>query len=203
MELFTHILTLPDFSELSKHLGYIGIFLFFITVDQLTPLPEEITLLTIGYLASNNIFNPFFAGIASVMAFWTIDLIYFFLARSGNKFIEKFISRKKKSLINKYKEKLKKHFGITLIVLSFIPRMRLLCPVFAAMMNFPFNKFLLFNTIGLALFTAVYISLGMIFHNSLHAQIAELEALQHIIFAIAMFILAALILAFVLRTQQK
>jgi len=203
MALLFDIAHLPNFSEYSRQFGYIGIFLFFITVDQLTPLPEEITLLTIGYLASNHIFNPFFAGIASVAAFLFVDFVYFFLAKSGNKFIKKIVERKKSPLINKYKERLKDHFGITLLVLCFIPRMRLLVPAFAGIMNLSFKKFLLFDTLGLFLFTAVYISLGIIFHNGLHSRLAELETLQHTIFAIAMALLAILIIVFIRRSQIK
>ena len=191
------------FSEYSIHYGYIGIFVFFITIDQLTPIPEEITLLTIGYLSSNNIFNPFLAGIISLAAFLTVDALYFFLSRSGNNFIGKKLQRKKNSLITKYKEKLKTNFGITLMVLCFIPRMRMFGPIFSGIMNLQFKKFLLFDTIGLSIFTSIYILLGYIFHSSLHSRLVEMESHQTIIFSVAMIVLALLIFLFIRRIQKK
>lgn len=80
----------PDkFESYIEHLGYIGILLWYTTVDQLTPIPEEITLLTIGYLAANNVFNPIIAGAVAFFAFIIVDLAYYLLARSGHKLVEK------------------------------------------------------------------------------------------------------------------
>lgn len=125
MELLISSQELPGILNYSSRYGYIGIFLFFITIDQLTPFPEEITLLTIGYLSSNHVVNPILVGIASIAAFLTVDLVYFFWARSGNKFIEKMLAGKKNSMMNKFKKKFNDSFGISLIDLCFIPRMRL------------------------------------------------------------------------------
>lgn len=203
MEFLISSENLPDIFSYSSHYGYIGIFLFFITVDQLTPLPEEITLLTIGYLASNHVFNPIIAGTASVAAFLTVDFVYFFLARCGNKFIKKMLVRKENSFVDKYKKRLNDNLGISILALCFIPRMRLFCPIFVGLMNLSIKKFLLFDTLGLALFTAIYISIGMFFHSRLHSHMAELETLQHIIFGTAMLILGIIIIVFIRRYQQK
>ena len=37
----------PQFSPFIQHFGYLGIYIWFITFDQLTPFPEEISLLII------------------------------------------------------------------------------------------------------------------------------------------------------------
>jgi membrane-associated protein len=190
------------FSQYSSHLGYLGIFLFFITIDQVTPLPEEVTLLTIGYLSSQHVFNPLIAGIVSLAAFLAVDSAYYFLARSGNKFARRIVEGKKSSFISKYKEKFKKHFAPTLLVLCFIPRMRMFGPVFAGIMNLSFKKFLLFDSIGLAAFTALYISLGLVFQAGFHAQMEKLGHYRHFIFAGAMIILATLIILFIKRRNQ-
>ena len=102
MKAFIGIIAVSVFSQYSSHFGYIGIFLFFLTIDQITFIPEEVTLLSIGYMASNHIFNPFIAGIVSALAFITVDISYYFLARSGNKFIKKIIERKRGSMVTTY-----------------------------------------------------------------------------------------------------
>ena len=78
-----------DFQYYFSTYGYIGIYVFFVTVDQIAPIPEEITLIIIGYFASHATLNPFFAGIFSLAAFLTIDVIYYWLTISGNKFIKR------------------------------------------------------------------------------------------------------------------
>lgn len=75
-----------SFNDFVIHYGYWGIFLFFITVDQLTPIPEEVTLIGLGYLSGHGFFNPIVASVFALTAFLLADTVYFFLARSGNSF---------------------------------------------------------------------------------------------------------------------
>jgi membrane protein DedA with SNARE-associated domain len=169
-----------------RQFGYLGIYFWFITVDQLTPLPEEITLLAIGYLAYEGYLNPFGAGVFSLAAFLTIDIIYFYLTRSGNKLVQKIRKKEQNARVQKFTGKLKDHTLKTLIILCFIPRMRLLGPVFVALQKIPFKKFILYDAIGLSIFTAIYISLGMLFHKSISSFVKETEIMGHIIFIAAL-----------------
>ncbi len=73
------------FQDYFTHYGYIGIYVWFITVDQIAPIPEEITLIIIGYFASQGLINPVFSGVFSIAAFLTVDAVYFYLTKSGNK----------------------------------------------------------------------------------------------------------------------
>ena len=97
------------FSEMTGMLGYAGIFLFFITIDQITPIPEEVTLLSISYLAAGGTFNPIIAGAISFLAFLLVDSGYFFLARSGNNFLKKWYRKKHRPFMDKYKNNLHEH----------------------------------------------------------------------------------------------
>jgi len=192
----------PELTHYILHFGYAGIFLFFITVDQLTPLPEEFTLLALGYFAATHLFNPYLAGLSSIAGFITIDVIYFFLAKSGNKFFTKLYNRLKFSAADKYKEKLKNNLAPTLIILCFIPRMRLWGPVFVGMMNISFRRFILFDSIGLIIFTSVYLSLGMFFHHSIQLYMPKLQQAQHIVFfAVLLFICTAVVMY--IRRRRK
>jgi membrane protein DedA with SNARE-associated domain len=192
-----------QFNDFVVHFGYIGIFLFFITVDQLTPIPEEITLLTIGYLSANGVFNPILAGIFSLAGFISVDIAYFFLARSGNKFIKKIFKPRDGSLTERYKEKLRMHFGKTLVVLCFIPRMRMFGPIVSGMLKLDLKKFVFFDTIGLSLFVILYISLGIFFHAGLHSVIGKLDYVRHIIFIGAAILIGVLLFVFFIRRKKR
>ncbi|MGZ4041919.1 MAG: DedA family protein [Bacteroidia bacterium] len=192
---------IPDFSAYIKLFGYLGIFLFFITVDQFTFIPEEITLLTIGYLSFQGVFNPVIAGLISFIAFIAVDTVYFYLTKKGVKFTKR-LQEKKGKKIEMMEEKLKNEFPKTLLILCFIPRMRLWAPIISGGLNIPIKKFLTYDMIGLALFTAIYISLGMIFHKGLKSLLSELEVLQHIIFA-GFIILGGIFIFIVVRKFLK
>src|SRR5438105_2789971 len=124
-----HLLASADLQHYFSSYGYIGIYIFFITIDQIAPIPEEISLVIIGYLAAHKYFNPVFAGLFSVAAFLTIDIVYFQLTKHGNKFIKKFSKRADSPQMRGYKSRLREHMLKTLMGISFIPRVRLLAPV--------------------------------------------------------------------------
>lgn len=191
-----------EFESYIAHLGYIGIFIWFTTIDQLTPVPEEGTLLTIGYMAANNIFNPLIAGSISLLAFLSVDIVYYFLARSGNKLITK-ISRGNNKLISNYIDGLKKHMVRSLFILCFIPRMRLFGPILVGSLNLPFKKFLLTDWLALSLFTALYISLGVLFHKTLYNLLKELELLRHSIFILLVMVIVVLIVIWMRKRHHS
>lgn len=70
-------------------LGYFGLFIYFISLDLITPVPDEVSLLTIGFLCSKGTFNPLVAGAVSLAAFTTIDLVYYYMTGLGNKWSQK------------------------------------------------------------------------------------------------------------------
>jgi membrane protein DedA with SNARE-associated domain len=190
-----------DVQDYFSRYGYIGIYLFFITVDQIAPVPEEITLIVIGYFSSIGYLNPVLAGAFSIAGFMTIDTIYYYLTKTGNKFIKKITKNANASRLKKYKEKMKDHTFKTLLIISFIPRMRLLAPVFVALMKIPFPKFLLYSAITLGIHATVYISLGIIFHSSLSSLIEKSETMGWIIFIAALVVMV--VLSFVIARKLK
>lgn len=176
------LLTTDGFYKFMTDFGYIGILLFFVTIDQLTPIPEEITLIGIGYLSFQGIFNPFLAILFAFAGLLLVDITYYWLARSGNRIIEKITGSKKDTALNWYTDKLKNHFGKTLLILCFIPRMRIVGPVMVGMLKMDFTKFLLFDAIGLMLFATLYVLLGVFLHDELSYLAADFGWMRHVMF---------------------
>lgn len=180
--LLQHLKT-PAFTQYIQQYGYFGIYIWFISFDQLTPLPEEISLLVIGYFCVEHIFNPFLAGAASMAGFLTIDVIYYHLSKAGSNLL---MNRKRKkwrsSLLESYRKKLKENMPKTLLILCFIPRVRLWGPILVGSMKLPFKTFLFYNVIGLSVFTALYLVLGMIFNRSISLVINKVTHAQNILF---------------------
>jgi membrane protein DedA with SNARE-associated domain len=195
------VLIAHQLQDYFQKFGYIGVYVWFITVDQIVPVPEEITLIIIGYFASLGNISPLLAGTFAIAAFLTVDIVYFQLTRSGNKLIKKITGKSNSTKTNAYKEKLKNHTFKTLVVLCFIPRMRLLGPVFVALLKIPFLRFIFYDTCGLCLFTTVYISLGYVFHKSLSSVISKTQSLTNIIFIASMVIMAGLTIFFIRKMR--
>jgi membrane protein DedA with SNARE-associated domain len=189
MEQLLYILLSDDFQTYFNRYGYIGIYIFFVTIDQIAPIPEEISLIVIGYLAAHGLINPFIAGALSIAAFFTIDTIYYYLTKTGNKFAKKMSSQARSKKMAGYKKKMREHTFKTILILSFIPRMRLLTPVFVALSELPYRKFIFYSIGSLAVFTAIYISLGMVFHGSINSLIEKTSSAGRIIFIAGMVII--------------
>jgi membrane protein DedA with SNARE-associated domain len=183
--------------------GYIGIYIWFITVDQIAPIPEEITLMVIGYFGVHGTISPIIAGLISILAFITIDSIYFYLTKTGSRFLHKVVDKLESPKMMKYKNKMIDHTFKTLLILCFIPRMRLLGPVFVALLKLSYGRFILFNSVSLAIFTTIYISLGMIFNKSLSTLISKSQFTGNIVFGIALIAMTILSIYIVHKLQKR
>jgi membrane protein DedA with SNARE-associated domain len=199
---FFILLDSPQFSPYIQHFGYLGIYIWFISFDQITPFPEEISLLIVGYLSALGVFNPVLAGACSLLGFFTIDTVYFFLSKKGSAFIR----RKTKGLSNlmqRYRDKIKKHSLKAFFILCFIPRMRLFAPILAGSSDYSYKRFFLLDGSALLVFTALYTSLGLIFYKSLSKLISQVNGLQNIIFFGGIAMIAIIIIVFVVRRKKK
>jgi membrane protein DedA with SNARE-associated domain len=199
---FFILLDSPQFSPFIQHFGYIGIYLWFISFDQITPFPEEISLLIVGYLSALGVFNPVLAGACSLLGFFTIDSIYFFLAKKGSSWIKKKTKGLSK-LMQRYRNKIKQHSLKAFFILCFIPRMRLFAPVLAGSSDYSYKRFFLLDASALIVFTALYTSLGLIFYKSLRRLISKVNGLQNIIFFGGITMVAIVIIVLVIRRKKK
>lgn len=180
---------IPSYHQIS----YIGIFLWFLFLDQLTPVPEEVTLLSIGYIAEHNLINPFLAGFVAFLGLSIIDNVFYWLAFSGNRIINRLRNALSNKLQIKYSQKLKENPVRTLLILSFIPKIRFFSPIFAGLFRVKWRLFFWVNGLGTILFVTIYIAAGMLFHHSLEYLLKELEVIRHSVFIISMLILTVIV----------
>jgi membrane protein DedA with SNARE-associated domain len=190
---FSYILKTPDFFQFVARFGYIGILVWFLTFDQLTPIPEEVSLLIVGYLSAHDVFNPVIAGIFCLAGFLIVDTVYFFLSKKGSSWIKK-KTKGSSSFMESYKNKLKTNTPRAIMILCFIPRMRMFAPILAGSMKLSFKKFLFYDLIALVLFTTAYLLIGIIFNRSLQRIITKTKGLQNIVFFAAILIIAVILI---------
>ena len=185
----------PDFSGYVRQFSYLGVFVWFTFFDLVVPFPDEISLLTLGYLAAAGIMNPFVAGIVAIASFLAADALSFSLARGGSSFIARRLKRPKAHSIRGYiARNLERHLPGTLIGICFVPKMRLWGPLVAGSSRISFGRFLAFDAIGVTLFVCVYETLGYFFGASFSAVFAGLAQYQTPIFVALLFIFGLILL---------
>jgi membrane protein DedA with SNARE-associated domain len=194
-------LPISDLSQYIALFGYFGIFLFFLTIDQITPIPEEMSLLTIGYFSSKEVFNPFIAGATALSAFVIVDSIYFALVKSGTKHSAWIKKKMENRVLEKVSSKIRENFRKALFIVCFIPRMRLWAPIASSLAQIPYWRFLKYDAIYLTCFTSLYTALGFFFHRELHNVISNLEIIQDSIF-FGLILVSTLLILISIRKQQ-
>jgi membrane-associated protein len=199
---FLYLLRTPGFTAFISRFGYVGILLWFLTFDQFTPIPEEVSLLIVGYLSAHQIFNPVIAGVFCLTGFLIVDSIYFFLSKKGSSWIKK-KTKGASPVMESFKSKLKKNTFNAMLILCFIPRMRMFAPILAGSMKLSFKRFLVFDSIVLALFTAIYLLLGFVFNRSLQKIMKQAKGLQNVIFFAALVIIAVVTIVLIRNRKRK
>ncbi len=160
----------PNFSAYVTQFSYLGVFVWFTIFDFVAPVPDELSLLTVGYFASTGALNPFFAGAIIAFSFLLTDTISFYLVRGGKSlFGHKFKEPKRNSFRGWVRRHLERNLPGTLIAICFIPRMRVWGPLVAGSTKIKFGRFVLFDAIGVVLFVSVYTTLGYFFGQSFTA----------------------------------
>jgi len=191
-----------DLVSYIQRFSYPGIYLWFAIGEQLTPVPEEISLISIGYISKNFSLNPFIAGLASLAGLLSFDNFLFFISKKGNKFSDKLLRKINSKLLDKIKNDLKTKPVKTLTVMALVPKLRFISPIVSGISDISWKIFLLVNSIVTAFYVVVYMFLGAFFHTQLSRLFHKITITQHAIF-IVFLICFAIFLAVVIRKTSK
>ena len=181
-----------------EHFSYFGIFVIGATVGYLIPLPEEIFLLIVGYIAGTGVYNLYLATLFVVLGVLTGDNILFWLSKykvSG--IVDKLNKRLDKHKIMKYRHLMKEHIGKTIFTLKFIVGLRIFSPFLAGSMKVKWRIFQFYNLLALLIYIPVLVFLGFHFHNKLAFVITGVEIVRHLIFLLVLLLIGFLISVFV------
>jgi membrane protein DedA with SNARE-associated domain len=190
-----------DLASYVSALSYLGIFLWFSIGEQLTPIPEEVSLISIGYLSVYASLNPFMAGLASLAGLLTTDNLLFFISLKGNKLAGMLQKKINNKILEKARVNLRRHAIKTIIVMAMIPKLRFLSPIISAISGISWKIFLVVNSAATAFNVAIYMLLGIFFHNQLHRLLRKLIVMQHAIFIVFMICFAVMIMALIKRNK--
>lgn len=168
--------------------------LFFILIGFIAntfPLiPEEVFLITLGYMISKGIsIYPF-----HVIAFLVIiglllaDLLVYYLAFKGNKVTNKILKKYLKIDLEENQIFLKDNINKIIFFSRFLAQMRALGPILSGITHFPFKKFLKINLLALFIYTSGVMWLGFYFSNRIGKIIEGANILNNIIFGVLVLI---------------
>lgn len=177
-----------------EHFSYIAIFLFCIFSGYIIPLPEEIILLIVGYMASVHMIHLFPAILVVFFAVIIGDNLLFRLTLKNNKHVQKLVHEVLSlKIFIKKREFIEKHIGTTIFVSRFFPFLRFIGPVFAGYIKAKKETFVFFNTLAIAIYVPLVIFIGYFFNNSFDWVISQFGRLRHITIIFAWVIIGLII----------
>ncbi len=196
-----------DISQYIAHLSYAGIFLWFLVIEQLVPVPEEVSIMSLGYIAAHTALNPFICWAAALSGLLVTDSILYYLSVRGSRISKKLLNRINRKIMNRIQKNLKVNTAKTLLFLSFIPKLRFFSPIAAGVTGISWKYFFLINSIATILYLTVYMLTGIFFHNQLEAILHRLELLKHSIFILVMIFITVIVFIkarkIIFNTAQK
>ena len=173
MHEMTFINTIEQFS-------YLGIFIFAIFSGYIMPIPEEIILLIVGYMASERYVHRVPAMFIVIIAFIIGDNILFRLTLKNNKRVTKFIHEVLSiKIISRNKASFEKHINTTVFVTRFVPFLRFVGPVFAGYTKTKESTFMVFNTLAIVIYAPFVMWLGYFFHNDFTQMVNQIGRVRH------------------------
>lgn len=158
---------MSEFQELLLQYSYLGIFLWFVFFDQITPIPEELVLISMGFLANQGHIHPVLAGAAALVGLVIIDNVYYGLGKSGNMLFKRWRKDAEIALIERFKIRIQRHDWQTIFMMSYFPKLRFITPFLAAAAGIAWVRFAIINAASSATYVTLYLLLGIFFEYQL------------------------------------
>ena len=186
-------------SALSGNVIYVLIFLALCLCGLGIPLPEELTLVTAGYLSYEGEVDLFKMWMICIAAITFGDSLLFFIGRKWGK---KLASHPK---IAKFwhlerQEKVKTYFkkaGIrTIFIVRFLSGLRGPVHMLAGSSGFSFPKYLITNFCAIIIHVTVVAGLGYVFGNHIDVVRHNVEIAKHILIAVIIVVIIAVFLKY-------
>lgn len=174
---------MPDFDSIIGYLdslSYLGI--FFVFMFYFLPIPEEVLLLGIGYLADMGGLNVYAAVAVSVGGIMAADNMWYWLGRGHSKIAARLRNKIGKEKAVFYEKMLKNHTGKYIFLSRFVPGARAIGPSLAGSINLKHKHFWVFNIMAALLYAPIFIFLGYYFNYNLEITIRKIVSARHIIF---------------------
>jgi len=171
---------------------YLGIAFYYIIFDFVSPVSDELSLIIIAWLSHNGLMNVWGGAVMSFMALYVRNVILFYLSRNRTRLINALTDRYPVWMGN-YQRQMSDNLARTILILTFIPKVRILVPVAAGLGRVGQKRFFVMQAVAMALFIAVYYPLGIFFYAGIHSLMESMGDVDQKITIAAMLLFTILL----------
>ena len=133
---------------------YLGIAFYYIIFDFVSPISDELSLIIIAWLSHNGLMNVWGGGIMAFLALYTRNVILFYLSKNRTRLINALTERYPVWMGN-YQEQMSRNLVKTILILTFLPKLRILIPIAAGFARVEKKRFFIVQALSMSLNKAI------------------------------------------------
>jgi len=191
-------------------LSYLGIFGVALVANVLFIIPEEVVLLSMGYVARAGNVNIFIMIPIVILGLLTSDIVVYYLSRRGSKFItsfyENFFSKRLKFFTKHSEGKgawMETNIEKVIFYSRFLMQLRFLGPFMAGKLKVSQRKFLVYELAALVIYVPLLLWTGWYFHSKVSLIIGKVEVVRNAILLCVGLMIVYALLQIVYRSFMK
>ncbi|MBM7647356.1 membrane protein DedA with SNARE-associated domain [Bacillus ectoiniformans] len=178
-------------TEVYESFGYAGLLIYGWLGLLGLPLPNEMIVMTNGYMAEKGLFQPVLAFILTYASVISVIYLSFLTGRILSAFYSHILERR---MFQKSRQRIEKHGAKALSISVIVPGLRLLLPCAAGFSGFSHKDLLKYSFIPNFIWALVYFLLGYYFFSEIHIKSIQIGVIS---------IAALLILAMIIPKMSK
>ena len=197
--------------SLMGQFGYFGVFFLIALENVFPPIPSEVILLFGGFMTTYTSLNIALMVVAATLGSLLGAIVLYYIGKILNKERLKKIVSGKVGKVLRLKEKdidMADHWfdtkgNKTVFFCRFIPIVRSLISIQAGMSEMPMAKFLLYTTVGSAIWNTVLIVIGNRVGENWESILGVFDQYSHIVLILLILIFVLFIVWFYTKKQKK
>lgn len=197
--------------SLMGQFGYFGVFFLIALENVFPPIPSEVILLFGGFMTTYTSLNIALMVVAATLGSLLGAIVLYYIGKILNKERLKKIVSGKVGKVLRLKEKdidMADHWfdtkgNKTVFFCRFIPIVRSLISIPAGMSEMPMAKFLLYTTVGSAIWNTVLIVIGNRVGENWESILGVFDQYSHIVLILLILIFILFIVWFYTKNQKK
>ena len=197
--------------SLMGQFGYFGVFFLIALENVFPPIPSEVILLFGGFMTTYTRLNIALMVVAATLGSLLGAIVLYYIGKILNKERLKKIDSGKVGKVLRLKEKdidMADHWfdtkgNKTVFFCRFIPIVRSLISIPAGMSEMPMAKFLLYTTVGSAIWNTVLIVIGNRVGENWESILGVFDQYSHIVLILLILIFVLFIVWFYTKKQKK
>lgn len=188
-------------------LSYLGIFGISFAANILVPVPEEIVILAIGYVAGTGTISFWPTLVIVIAGAMTSDIGMFWLSRHDNKIVKGFYTRVFAKIFPIDHQFLAAHSEKVIFFSRFLVQLRFLGPFIAGQVRASWKTFLTYDLLALLIYVPILMWAGNYFASRIDSIFSGVNEVKNVVIIIAgiliLWSVGKIIRDFFMRTLKK